>query len=67
MLFRSKLDGTGGWGGGRTQWTLALHNGLVNWLFADGHVSVYQITDPKIYNTGTPASPKGFWTVNAGD
>ena len=42
-----------------------LHGKRFNYLFHDGHVQVYK-TDETI-GTGTPASPKGMWTMTSGD
>jgi prepilin-type processing-associated H-X9-DG protein len=56
-----------GWMDQATASTLNLHNGSINYLFADAHVALYQYDDPEIYGTGSPASPKGIWTVTPDD
>ncbi len=63
----TRLDGAGGWGDGYTQQTLELHNSYVNWLFADGHVSRYQVRDPEVFGDGNESNPQGIFTVIAGD
>jgi prepilin-type processing-associated H-X9-DG protein len=52
--------------------TKFLHNGWVNYLFADGHVIPMNMTNPlktpkEWYGVNTPAQPWGVWTRNAGD
>ena len=65
-LVKNFEDGAG-WMDGFTASTIALHDGAVNWLFADGHVASYMIDDPAIHGTGSRSAPKGFWTVTADD
>ncbi len=47
--------------------TLTLHNGRVNYLFADGRVQSYDIFDPELYGSGRPDYPRGVWTVYPDD
>ena len=47
--------------------TLLLHNGRVNYLFADGSVSAFDYNSTDIVGTGTPGAPRGIWTVYPGD
>lgn len=42
-----------------------LHAGLFNYLFADGHVE--SLRPEATIGTGTMTSPKGMWTLTAGD
>lgn len=42
-----------------------LHAGLFNYLFADGHVA--SLRPEETIGTGTMTSPKGMWTLTAGD
>jgi prepilin-type N-terminal cleavage/methylation domain-containing protein/prepilin-type processing-associated H-X9-DG protein len=54
--------------GGRKAWganAYGLHGRRFNYLFFDGHVSIYKITDT--VGTGTTNAPKGMWTMTAGD
>ena len=55
-----------GWGDANNV-TLTLHNGLVNYLFVDGHVVAMPYNDPEIYGKGTLSRPEGIWTVDPGD
>jgi prepilin-type N-terminal cleavage/methylation domain-containing protein/prepilin-type processing-associated H-X9-DG protein len=43
--------------------TLTLHKGKVNYLFADGHVSAYQVYDPLLIGDGNTYFPLGMWTL----
>jgi prepilin-type N-terminal cleavage/methylation domain-containing protein/prepilin-type processing-associated H-X9-DG protein len=54
--------------GGRKGWganAYGLHANRFNYLFMDGHVSIYKITDT--VGTGTTNAPRGMWTMIAGD
>jgi prepilin-type N-terminal cleavage/methylation domain-containing protein/prepilin-type processing-associated H-X9-DG protein len=54
--------------GGRQKWGAAaygLHGRRFNYLFHDGHVAIHKITDT--VGAGTTNSPKGMWTMIAGD
>jgi prepilin-type processing-associated H-X9-DG protein len=54
--------------GGRKAWganAYGLHGKRFNYLFFDGHVNIYKITDT--VGTGTTNAPKGMWTMIAGD
>jgi prepilin-type N-terminal cleavage/methylation domain-containing protein/prepilin-type processing-associated H-X9-DG protein len=54
--------------GGRKAWgenAYGLHGRRFNYLFFDGHVNIYKITDT--VGTGTTNAPKGMWTMIAGD
>jgi len=53
---------------GKQPWgaaTYGLHGGRFNYLFHDGHVAIHRITDT--VGTGKVNSPKGMWTMTAGD
>ncbi len=45
--------------------TYGLHGGRFNYLFHDGHVAIYRITDT--VGSGTTNAPKGMWTMKLGD
>jgi prepilin-type N-terminal cleavage/methylation domain-containing protein/prepilin-type processing-associated H-X9-DG protein len=47
--------------------TLLLHNGRINYLFADGRVSAFDYNSTNIAGTGTLGVPRGIWTVYPGD
>lgn len=47
--------------------TLMLHNGRVNYLFADGHVSTFDYNSTNIVGTGSLGNPRGIWSVYPGD
>ncbi len=49
------------WGGS----TYGLHGRRFNYLFHDGRVATYRITDT--VGTGTTNAPKGMWTMKPGD
>jgi prepilin-type N-terminal cleavage/methylation domain-containing protein/prepilin-type processing-associated H-X9-DG protein len=54
--------------GGKQEWGAAaygLHGRRFNYLFHDGHVAIHRITDT--VGTGTTNSPRGMWTMVAGD
>jgi len=54
--------------GGRQNWgqtTYGLHAGRFNYLFHDGHVAIYRITET--VGTGTTNNPRGMWTMKPGD
>ncbi len=42
-----------------------LHGQRFNYLFHDGHVAIYRITDT--VGSGTTNAPKGMWTMRRGD
>lgn len=47
--------------------TLLLHNGRINYLFADGSVGTFDYNSTNVVGTGTPGAPRGVWTVYPGD
>ena len=47
--------------------TLLLHNGRINYLFADGSVGTFDYNSSSIVGTGTLGIPRGIWTVYPGD
>jgi prepilin-type N-terminal cleavage/methylation domain-containing protein/prepilin-type processing-associated H-X9-DG protein len=47
--------------------TLLLHNGRINYLFADGSVRTFDYNSTDVVGTGTPGAPRGIWTVFPGD
>lgn len=58
---RSPQDQTNNYG----QAVLALHNGRFNYLMHDGHSELLRIQ--QTVGSGTVVSPRGLWTVAAGD
>jgi prepilin-type processing-associated H-X9-DG protein len=46
-------------------WTYQIHGGRFSYLFHDGHVA--SLTTNQTIGAGTLSSPKGMWTVVAGD
>jgi prepilin-type N-terminal cleavage/methylation domain-containing protein/prepilin-type processing-associated H-X9-DG protein len=47
--------------------TLLLHQGRVNYLFVDGHVSTFDYNSTNIVGTGDLKTPFGIWTVHPND
>jgi prepilin-type N-terminal cleavage/methylation domain-containing protein/prepilin-type processing-associated H-X9-DG protein len=47
--------------------TLLLHNGRINYLYADGSVGMFDYNSTNVVGTGTPGGPRGIWTVYPGD
>lgn len=47
--------------------TLLLHEGRINYLFADGGVRTYDYNSAGVVGTGTMGAPRGIWTVYPGD
>ncbi len=44
-----------------------VHTGRDNLLFYDGHVEAVKNSDPQLWGTGTPAFPRGVWTMPGND
>ncbi len=54
--------------GSRQKWgmtTYGLHGGRFNYLFHDGHATIYRMTDT--VGSGTTNAPRGMWTMRVGD
>jgi prepilin-type N-terminal cleavage/methylation domain-containing protein/prepilin-type processing-associated H-X9-DG protein len=47
--------------------TVQMHEGRVNYLFADTHVQTLAIDHPDVYGSGSSIVPQGIWTIDPGD